>query len=58
MAKKEHVLKQMSGDEAKEILQGLLSELNSMDEGDLTTFELSVIRRCSTTSPSKRRGVE
>jgi hypothetical protein len=58
MATKKHVLKNMSGNEAKEILQRLLGDLNGIEESDLTTFELSVIRHCSTTSPSNRRGVE
>lgn len=55
---KKYELQRMGGERAKKILQDLLNELSGIDEDDMTTFELGVIRRCATEPPSRFYGVE
>lgn len=51
-------LKELSGKQAKEILAKVLRDLNGIDETEMTTFELGVIRVCATQKPSRHFGVE
>lgn len=51
-------LKELSGKEAKEILSQLLRELSGIDQDDMTTFELGVIRACATEPPKRHYGQE
>ena len=52
-------LKQMSGEDAKKILQSLLKELSGIDVDDLTGFDLGVIRQCAANyGKLPRRGKE
>lgn len=51
-------LQRMGGERAKKILQSLLSQLSGIDEDDMTTFELGVIRACATEPPKRHFGVE
>lgn len=52
-------LKEMTGEAAKEILQGLLKELSGIDVSDMTTFELNVIRKSADNPPKlPAHGVE
>lgn len=55
---KKYELQRMGGERAKKILESLLSELSGIDEDDMTTFELGVIRKCATEPPKKHFGVE
>lgn len=52
-------LKKMSGERAKEILQGLLNDLSGIDVSDMTTFELNLIRKAADNPPTlPAQGVE
>lgn len=51
-------LKEMTGKEAKEVLAKLLRELSGIDQDDMTTFELGVIRACATELPKRYYGQE
>lgn len=51
-------LKELSGKEAKEVLAKLLRELSGIEEDDMTTFELGVIRACATEPPERHFGQE
>lgn len=52
-------LKKMTGERAKEILQGLLKDLSGIDVSDMTTFELNIIRKAADDPPSlPAHGVE
>lgn len=51
-------LQELSGEEAKEILAKFLRDLSGIDEEDMTTFELGVIRACATESPKRYFGQE
>jgi hypothetical protein len=55
---KQHQLKELSGKDAKEILAKFLRELSGIDQTDMTTFELGVIRACATEPPKRHFGVE
>jgi len=44
----------MGGERAKKILQSLLNELSGIEEEDMTTFELNLLRKCAT-KPEARR---
>jgi len=48
----------MSGERAKKILQSLLNELSGIDEEDMTTFELGLLRKCATEPPKRYYGAE
>lgn len=54
----EHNLEEMSGGMAKEILRDLLAELSQIREDEMTTFELNILKKCSTTPPQRNKGVE
>jgi hypothetical protein len=54
----EHHLEEMSGGMAKEILRDLLAELSQIPEDEMTTFELNILKKCSTTPPQRKKGVE
>jgi hypothetical protein len=51
-------LQRMGGERAKKILEALLNELSGIDEDDMTTFELGVIRKCATEPPKRLFGAE
>ena len=51
-------LKDLSGEKAKEILAKFLQDLSGIDQDDMTTFELGVIRACATESPKRHFGQE
>lgn len=52
-------LKEMSGEQAKKILQGLLTDLSGIDVSDMTTFELNLIRKAADNPPKlPAHGVE
>jgi len=51
-------LKKMTGDAAKRLLQSLLNELSGIDEEDMTTFELGIIRKATETPPKRHFGAE
>ena len=51
-------LQHMSAKLAKKILQSLLDELSRIDEEDMTTFELGVVKKCATNPPKRYYGVE
>lgn len=52
-------LKQFTEDEAKALLQSVLDELGGYHADELTTFEISLIRRFASNPPKlPRRGAE
>jgi len=51
-------LERMGGERAKKILQSLLNELSGIEEEDMTTFELNLLRKCATNPPKRYYGVE
>jgi len=51
-------LQPMTGKQAKAILQSLLDELSKIDEKDMTTFELGILRKCATQPPQRYYGSE
>lgn len=55
---RKYELQRMGGERAKKILQDFLNELSGIDEDDMTTFELGIIRRCATEPPKKYYGME
>lgn len=52
------ILKEMTGKQAKELLAKFLRDLSGIDQTDMTTFELGVIRACATEPPKRHFGVE
>jgi len=46
-------LERMGGERAKKILQSLLNELSGIEEEDMTTFELNLLRKCATNPPKR-----
>jgi len=51
-------LQHMSAKLAKKILQSLLDELSMIEEEDMTTFELGVVKKCATKPPKRFYGAE
>lgn len=49
-------LERMGGERAKKILQSLLNELSGIEEEDMTTFELNMLRKCATNPPKRYYG--
>jgi hypothetical protein len=55
---KKYELKKMSGELAKQILKDVLHDLEGIDEDEMTTFELRLLRKCVIKPPHAIRGAE
>jgi hypothetical protein len=54
----DYELQTMSGERAKRILQGLLTDLSNMEVEDLTTFELGILHKAAKNPPKRYHGAE
>lgn len=51
-------MKDMTGTKAKEFLASIISQLDGIDENDMTTLELHILHKAITKPPKKYYGAE
>lgn len=51
-------LKTLTGEEALAILQELVDDLSGIEDSDMTTFELRLLKKCVENPPKREKGTD